>query len=78
MNFINESGLEFKDISSEEYRVYEWGNFASIRIENPLRLHVSESGGHRIFDAKGVSHYIPSGWIHIQWKAKEGQANFVK
>lgn len=77
MNFNNKSGLEFTDISSEQYRQYDFIG-AAIRIEQPLQLHVSESGGHRIFDVQGVSHYIPKGWIHLSWEVKENAPNFVK
>lgn len=77
MKFRNESGLKFIDISSEAFRIYEWADSA-IKIERPLWLHVSESGGHRIFDEAGFSHYIPPGWLHLQWKARDGQPHFVK
>lgn len=77
-NFRNKSGLTFSDISSEDYRVYEFDNGRSILINRPLKLNVSPSGGHRLFDADGVSHYIPKGWIHLKWKAKDGCPNFVK
>jgi hypothetical protein len=77
--FINGTDLEFKDISDETYRVYVFSDI-EIRIENPLKLHVTfkKSGhSHRIYDAQGVSHYIPSGWKHLYWQVKEGQPNFV-
>ena len=77
MEFKNESGLAFTDISSEEYREYNFGEKGTIRIDNPLRLNTSKNG-HRIFDAQNVSHYIPIGWIHLYWKVKDGQANFVR
>lgn len=76
-DFKQDCGHLFSDISSEQYRVYEFCD-KSIRIENPLLLSVSASGGHRVWDAKGVSHYIPSGFRHIFWEAKEGQPHFVK
>lgn len=75
--FKNESGLEFVDISSEEYREYIFTG-KTIRIDLPLKLNVSTSGGHRVFDAFGISHYIPTGWLHLQWRVKEGAPNFVK
>ena len=78
MKIINESGLEFNDISSEEYRIYEWGDGETIKIQKPTHLNVSKSGGHRIFDDNGISHYIPSGWKHLSWKAFQGKPNFVK
>lgn len=76
--FVNESPLEFIDISSEEYRIYEFNNGKTIMISEPLKLNVSKSGGHRLFDNSGLSHYIPQGWVRISWKAKSGRPNFVK
>lgn len=75
-HFENRSGLDFVDISSEEWREYTFEGGTTLRVDQPLRLHVSENG-HRIFDAQGVSHYVPLGWIHLKWKAKEGSPNFV-
>ena len=77
MQFKNESGLEFKDISSETFREYTLANGAPLRIDQPLQLNVSASGGHRVFDASGMSHYIPKGWLALKWQAKEGAAHFT-
>lgn len=74
----NESGLVFTDISSERYRKYFWSNGYEKHVSNPTHLHVSESGGHRILDGSGTSHYIKPGWAHLEWEVHEGQANFVK
>jgi len=76
-DFVNESGLDFKDISSEVSRTYEFANGAKVTINNPLKIHISPSGSARVFDAQGVSHYIPAGFIHLFWTVKEGQPNFV-
>jgi hypothetical protein len=76
--FNNATDLVFADISSEQWREYRFLGGETIRINRPLRLNVSESGGHRIFDAEGVSHYIPAGWIHLQWVVEDGAPNFVK
>lgn len=75
--FINESVHEFTDISTEEYRSYTFPGGDTVTIKNPLKLAVS-AGGHRVFDGQGMSHYIPKGWIHLKWKAKEGMPNIVK
>ena len=76
--FNNATDLDFTDISSEQWREYRFLGGEAIRIDAPLQLNVSESRGHRIFDAHGVSHYIPAGWIHLSWKVKDGAPNFVK
>lgn len=78
MEFINESGLEFSDISSEASRQYRFADDTVVWIDAPLKLNVSASGGHRLFDASGASHYIPSGWVHLSWRAKDGAPHFVK
>lgn len=77
-DFRNASGLEFIDISSEIWREYTFLGGETVRIDGPLRLNISESGGHRIFDASGISHYIPTGWIHLKWMVKDSEPNFVK
>lgn len=74
----NGTGLQFTDISSEAVRTYVFHGGDEVSILNPLQLNVSRSGGHRILDAQEVSHYVPSGWIHLKWTAKPGQPNFVK
>jgi len=67
----NNPTLKFSDLSDEEYRVYEFPKGEKVRITAPVKLNVSASGGHRVLDAEGVSHYIPSGWIHLYWKVKQ-------
>jgi len=74
--FNNGTDLKFTDISSEKYRVYDFGDKA-VKIENPLQLNVSRNG-HRVFDKQNVSHYIPLGWVHLYWEVNDGQPNFVK
>ena len=69
----NNTNLEFIDISSEEFRTYEWPE-EEITIEEPQWLAITESG-HRVLDAGGISHYIPKGWIHLYWK---GNPHFVR
>lgn len=76
-DFVHKTPHKWDDISSESYRVYEFAD-KSIRIDGPLLLSVSKSGGHRIWDYLGISHYIPSGYRHLYWQVKEGQPNFVK
>jgi hypothetical protein len=73
----NASENVFTDISSEEYRSYDFGE-KFVRIERPIALSVSKSGGHRILDADEKSHYIPSGWIHLIWRAKPCKPHFVR
>lgn len=77
---------EWTDISSEDWRAYEFGEELLpdertrageiILIELPQWLNVSPSGGHRIVDSFDVSHYIPCGWKHLRWKARD--YHFVK
>ncbi len=77
-DFINNSGLSFTDISTEAVRRYHFKGDEVVVIPGPLMLNVSRTGGHRIYDENGVSHYIPKGWLELTWVAKAGEANFVK
>jgi hypothetical protein len=77
----NKSTHKFNDLTSEEFREYTFpaagrDSAVKVRIEAPTHLAVSASGGHRILDAAGLSHYVPAGWVHLVWKAKPGQPNF--
>ena len=72
----NDSKLKFNDISSEEHREYVFPE-GSVWIDYPVALNVSKTGGHRIVDGDGKSHYIPKGWIHLNWKVKENAPHFV-
>jgi hypothetical protein len=76
MELRNVTKLEFTDISSELYREYTFAD-GKVRIEAPTHLSVSENG-HRVLDAKGISHYIPLGWVHLEWLAADGAPHFVK
>lgn len=67
---------QWKDISTEVYRTYTFPCHETVTIKNPQKIVVSASGGHRIFDGAGISHYIPSGWIHLSWQAKHGAPAF--
>lgn len=74
----NNTKFEFTNIESEEFRTYVFDSGAEVTINKPSQLSISKSGGHRVLDLDGISHYIPSGWVHLFWKAKEGDYNFVK
>ena len=74
----NESNLKFTDISSELWRQYDYPQYnKNILIHDPIALNVSKAGGHRLIDGQGDSHYIPKGWVHLKWRAREGAAHFV-
>ena len=67
--------MEFKNIENELWRTYEFvkdGVGFIVTINEPSVINVSNSGGHRIVDTCGVSHYIPSGWVHLSWQVRKG------
>lgn len=78
IEFRNESNWSFTNISSEKWREYVFDTGKSIFIEKPRFLHVSKSGGHRIFSEDGLSRYIAPGWLMIVWEAKDDAPHFVK
>ena len=74
----NDTDMQFTDISSEKYRNYVFAGGEALRIEEPLALHVSESGGHRVLNADGESIYVPKGFIMLIWEAKDDEPHFVR
>lgn len=78
-SFDNGTPHKFDDISSEMYRTYFYPDGSKELIEGPLLLNANHStGGHRVFDALGDSHYIRGGWNRITWRVYEGEPHFVK
>ena len=77
VTFINESGNKFSDISTEKWRTYIFPAGEEVTIDDCQKLFVSKNG-HRVFDSKGISHYIPMGWIHLKWESKKGKTHFIK
>lgn len=77
LNVTNNPKLAFSSLEDEQYRVYEFKGGERVVINDPQMLNVSKSGGHRVLDGEGISHYIPSGWIHLYWKVKEGKPAFA-
>lgn len=75
--FISTAGLQFMDISSEAYRVYVYPDGTEVTIYEPVLLHVSASGGHRLYDLSNTSHYVEPGFVHIYWTPREGEPNFI-
>ena len=71
------------DISTQAWREYQFPNGICVLVENPVALALSPRlnnlpvayGGnsHRIVDAAGVSHYIPRGWVRLQWVGHDYQ-----
>ncbi len=62
--------LQPKDLTSEEWREYDYGGRV-YRIERPQRLYVGERT-HRVVDAHGVTHCVPApgvGDCALRWKA---------
>lgn len=74
----NESTNIFSDISSEQYRIYNFPDKSYVTIVEPQFLSVSASGGHRVIDINQVCHYIPAGWNEIVWEVDEDKPHFVK
>ena len=76
MIYTDNPNLEFKPIDAELWREYDFltdiGKVVTHKINEPLVLNVSTSGGHRIIDARGMAHYIPPKWIALRWVNKPG------
>jgi len=64
------SKLKFSSLADEVSRTYTFPGGDTVTIEKPKALNVSASGGHRVLDGAGVSHYIPPKWIHLTWVNK--------
>ncbi|MBX0297526.1 hypothetical protein [Haloarcula nitratireducens] len=71
----NDSKYNFKDISSEQYREYNFDG-VDVTIEDPQYLATSDHG-HRILDGHGKCHYVGFDGYYFTWEVQEGEPHFV-
>jgi hypothetical protein len=76
--FRNATELEFTEILDELERTYHFPGGEVVTLQRVRRLHVSESGGHRLWCEDGSCHYVPTGWLHLCWTVSVGGANFSR
>ena len=81
MKFTNNPNLKFASIDVELWREYDFmtgsGDVVTLRIDSPVALNVSSTGGHRIIDKEEVAWYIPYKWFALRWMAKKGAPRIV-
>ena len=65
------------DISMEQKRKYGYLNRSPLIIANPIILFITKDGGHRVKDADGWVHYVPSGWATLKWLPKPNSIEIV-
>lgn len=68
------------DISMEERREYVTRGGAVYRIDRPIKLHITDTGSHRVVDAEGMVHRPPKfegNEYAVRWKPMAGQPDFV-
>lgn len=68
------------DISSEDYRIYTYGDGSTFRVNAPVQLHVIQDDrgtSHRVIDRAGQTHRPERGWVGITWKPRDGEPAFV-
>lgn len=52
----------------EDFREYFWTDGFSISIKNVEKVHITETGSHRVTDINGVTTYIPSDYKYFKFK----------
>lgn len=75
--FSHTTDLQFRDLTTEEYREYMYNNGGVLRILQPWKLAISRSGNHRVATLDDFSYIIVPGWIAIRVKKKVGTPAFT-
>ena len=55
----------------EMWREYTFPGGEKVKIENVVRVSISESGTHRLETKTGRKHIVPAGWVHIEIEVDE-------
>lgn len=69
--------LPFVSVEQEIERTYFFEDGSTYTIQDPQALYVSASGGHRVLDGEGQSHYIQNKWNALTWKVRMGTRPFI-
>lgn len=68
---------KFDDISGlEDWREYVYKDGSIYTITNPTKIYVTRKpngDSHRLIDAQGIRHYVPSGWVAFRFQGKWGR-----
>ena len=74
VNMTDTSGLKKNDLTTEEYREYDFGGRV-YRITKPEKLFMRPGGTtHRVLDADGVIHCVPAPGVCgcvLRWKSTD-------
>jgi hypothetical protein len=65
------------DITSEANRTYHYPDGSTFTIDGPYKLHVTDSGSHRVVGTDGRTYRPERGWVAISWLPKPDQPAFV-
>jgi hypothetical protein len=65
------------DISSEANRTYHYADGVTFTIDAPYKLHVTDTGSHRVVAQDGRTYRPERGWLAISWQPREGAPEFV-
>ena len=71
------NGVEFIDISTEQYRTYVFADGRELTIYDPRGINISASRGHRIVTKDGWAVYVKpaEGW-YLHWRMYPGNEPF--
>jgi len=58
------------DISMEQTRVYGYKD-RDLVIQWPIKLFITEDGGHRVQDSEGWVYYVNKDWETLKWMPKD-------
>jgi hypothetical protein len=60
----------FKKVKLQD-RTYHFPNGAKVELKGVQSINVSPSNTHRLNTKDGKKHIVPSGWVHIEFNAKD-------
>jgi len=60
---------EVTDVEHLSYLYYRYPARENVKIPQPVTLFVGDDG-HKVVDAFGAEHFMPSGFFHIKYKVK--------
>ena len=72
----NTTPLPFRELVGEVWRRYTFPDNTVVTVNAVRYLAVVDNGNHFLLDATGRSHFIPSGWNHLEWTVEPDAPHF--
>lgn len=72
----NATSLPFRSVEGEEWRRYTYPDGTVVTVNKVRYLAVVDNDNAYLLDETGRAHFIPRGWVHLEWVVEADAPHF--